>query len=287
MDLFLQLLVNGIVNGSHYALLGIGFGLIFGTTNIVHFAYGPVYTLAAYVAWAAATFLGLPVPLAALVGVAAAAAAGVLSYLGLYRPFVVRQAPTFVVLIASLGLFILLENAIAILFGTDKKVVEGYSAGIHFIGPAFFTDIHIYQLLGLVLIGGALALFLRLTSYGKAIQAMTDNAEMARVIGIDTVKVSVLVFALGSAISAVPAVLILLRDGALPNMGFIAVFVAFLAVVVGGVGSIKGAVLGGFLLGLVENVGMWQIPTEWQSTIAFVVLFLVLLVRPQGLFRGS
>src|SRR5690606_36090621 len=122
-----------------------------------------------------------------------------------------------------------------------------------------------------------LALFLRLTSYGRAIKAMTDNDEMARVIGIDTVKVSVLVFALGSAISAVPAVLILLRDGALPNMGFIAVFVAFLAVVVGGVGSIRGVVLGGFLLGLVENVGMWQIPTEWQSTIAFIVLFLVLL----------
>src|SRR3546814_19071952 len=78
-----------------------------------------------------------------------------------------------------------------------------------------------------------------------------------------------------------------MKDGAVPNMGFIAVFVAFLAVVVGGVGSLIGAVIGGFLLGLVENVGMWQIPTEWQSTIAFFVLFLVLLFRPQGLFQGS
>ena len=287
MDLFLQLLLNGIVNGSHYALLGIGFGLIFGTTNIVHFAYGPVYAAGAYAAWAAAAFLGLGILPAAAVGIAAAAGLGVASYFLLYRPFVVRGAPSFVVLIASLGLFILIENGLSILFGTDKKVIEGYSPGIHFVGPAFFTDIHLYQIASLVLLGGGIALFLRLTSYGKAIQAMTDNAEMARIIGIDTVKVSVLVFALGSAISAVPAVLILLRDGALPNMGFIAVFVAFLAVVVGGVGSIKGAVLGGFVLGLVENVGMWQLPTEWQSTIAFVVLFLVLLVRPRGLFAGT
>lgn len=287
MDLFLQLLLNGVVNGSHYALLGVGFGLIFGTTNIVHFAYGPVYAAGAYSAWAAAALLGFPLLLAGLTGVAAAAALGVASYLLLYRPFVRREAPTFVVLIASLGLFILLENLIAILFGTDKKVVEGYSAGIHFIGPTFYTDIHIYQVATLIILGLALAAFLRLTNYGKAIQAMTDNADMARVIGIDTNKVSILVFAIGSAISAVPAVLILLRDGALPNMGFIAVFVAFLAVVVGGVGSILGAVLGGFLLGMVENVGMWQIPTEWQSTIAFIVLFVVLLVRPQGLFKGT
>lgn len=287
MDLFLQLLVNGVVNGSQYALLGIGFGLIFGTTNIVHFAYGPVYATAAYGAWAAAVFLGFPVLLACGFGVAVAAAVGVLSYLLLYRPFVIRQAPTFVILIASLGLFILIENLIAIFFGTAKRVIPDVQYGIYFLGNAFFTEIQIYQVLAVAVIGIGLTLFLRLTSYGKAIQAMTDNAEMARIIGIDTTRVSILVFALGSAISAVPACLYLLTYGALPNMGFLAVFVAFLAVVVGGVGSIKGAIIGGFLLGLVENVGMWKLPTEWQSTIAFVVLFLVLLVRPRGLFRGT
>jgi len=123
MDLFLQLLVNGVVNGSHYALLGLGFGLIFGTTGIVHFAYGPVYTLAAYATWALVALLGLPLIAAAGGGILIAAGIGVASYLLLYKPFVDRQAPTFVVLIASLGLFIVLENTVGIAFGTDKKVV--------------------------------------------------------------------------------------------------------------------------------------------------------------------
>src|SRR3546814_10378697 len=118
MDLFLQLLVNGVVNGSHYALLGLGFGLIFGTTGIVHFAYGPVYTAAAYGTWALAALFGLPLPAAAAGGIAGAAVLGVASYLLLYKPFVDRQAPTFVVLIASLGLFIVLENLIGMIAGT-------------------------------------------------------------------------------------------------------------------------------------------------------------------------
>jgi len=276
MDLFLQLLVNGVVNGSHYALLGLGFGLIFGTTGIVHFAYGPVYTLAAYATWALVALLGLPLIAAAGGGILIAAGIGVASYLLLYKPFVDRQAPTFVVLIASLGLFIVLENTVGIAFGTDKKVVD-VSPDIFLLGPVVFTELQLWQIAALIVVG----------SYGKAVRAMTDNADMARVIGIDTGKVSMLVFALGSAIAAIPAILILMKDGGVPNMGFIAVFVAFLAVVVGGVGSLIGAVIGGFLLGLVENVGMWQIPTEWQSTIAFFVLFLVLLFRPQGLFKGT
>jgi branched-chain amino acid transport system permease protein len=118
------------------------------------------------------------------------------------------------------------------------------------------------------------------------VRAQTDNPEMATIIGIDTVRLSVLVFALGSAIAAVPACLILVKDGATAYMGFLAVFMGFVAVVVGGIGSLRGAVAGGYALGLVESLGLWKIPSEWQSTIAFVVLFMVLLFRPQGLFAG-
>jgi branched-chain amino acid transport system permease protein len=98
------------------------------------------------------------------------------------------------------------------------------------------------------------------------------------------VKVSRLVFAIGSALSSIPATLILLKDGATPSMGFFAVFIAFVAVIVGGVGSLRGAIAGGLALGMVESLGLWKIPTEWQSSIAFIVLFLVVLLRPQGLF---
>lgn len=284
MDLFLQLLVNGVINGSHYALLGIGFGLIFATTRIVHFAYGPIFTFAAYVGWYVAGSLGLPVWLGLLAAIAAGLALGLLSYVLIYRPLELNNAPVLVPLIASLGLYIVLENLVGIIFGTGVRVVEDLDTGIYFLGPVFFTSIHLWQVASLVVIGGALAAFLRLTRYGKAILAMTDDPDMARVIGIDTFRIALLVFAIGSAISAVPAVLILLKDGASTHMGFSAVFLAFVAVIVGGVGSLKGAAVGGFLLGLVQSLGLWQIPTEWQSSIAFVVLYLMIMLRPEGLF---
>lgn len=287
MDLFLQLLVNGVVNGSHYALLGLGFGLIFATTNIVHFAYGPIYAVSAYVAWAAATLLGLPIWLAIVAAVLGGALVGGTTYLGIYRPFEARGAPVFVVLIASLGLFIVIENLIGIVAGTDTKVVSGLQYEIFFVGDVFFTELQVYQVIALAVVGGLMWALLALTSYGKAIMAMTDNRDMARVIGIDTTRMSFLVFILGSAIAAIPASLILLKDGAAPDMGFNAVFVAFVAVIVGGVGSLAGAVAGGFLVGLLESVGMIAIGTQWQSTISFIVLFLVLVFRPTGLFRGT
>ena len=284
MDLLLQLFVNGIVNGSHYALLGVGFGLIFATTRIVHFAYGPVFTFAAYIGWLVAGAAGLPVWLGLVAAMLAAVALGLLSYLLVYRPLELRNAPPLVPLIASLGLYIVIENLVGILFGTGVRVVEDLDYGIFLIGPVFFTSIHIWQVASLVVIAGALIAFLRLTRYGKAILAMTDDPEMARIIGIDTLRVTLLVFAIGSAVSAVPAVLILLKDGASTHMGFAAVFMGFVAVIVGGVGSLKGAVAGGYLLGLVQSLGLWQIPTEWQGSIAFVVLYLMIMLRPEGLF---
>jgi len=273
------------VNGSHYALLGLGFGLVFGTTRITHFAFGPVYALSAYGCWFA-TALSAPLWLAAAAGIATGALAGVLSYLVVYRPFERDESPALVILIASLGLFIVLENAIGVVFGTDTKVVPAPPSGVLLWGPLVVTGAQLAQVAALAVIALALGLYLTRTRFGKAVLAMSDNPEMARIVGIDTLRVSIAAFALGSAIAAVPACLILVKDGATAHMGFIAVFMAFVAVVVGGIGSLRGAVAGGLALGLVESAGMAKIPTEWQNSIAFVVLFVVLLARPRGLFGG-
>lgn len=283
-SLLLQLLVNGLINGSHYALLGIGFGFIFAPTKITHFAYGPVYAIGAYATWAAATMLALPLALAIPLGIVVCALAGVASYLFLYRAFVERGSTPLVILIASLGLFIVLENLIGIVFGTDTKVVPDAPSNVILLGPIVFTSLQAAQVVCLGLVSAALYAFLAFTRYGKAVMAMTDNLEMARIVGIDTTRVSLVAFAIGSAISAVPAILILLKEGATPHMGFTAVFMGFVAMIIGGIGSLRGAVLGGLALGIIENAGMWKIPTEWQSVIAFVALFLVLVFKPTGLF---
>lgn len=286
MDLVLQLFLNGLVNGSHYALLGLSFGLIFGTTRITHFAYGPLYAVSAYACWWAAAKLGLPLAAAFAFGIGIGAAAGVLCYVLLYRPFERAGSPPLVILIASLGLLIFLENAIGVVFGTDTKVVDAPPAAVYLVGPAVVTSVQLMQVGALAAIALALWLFLARTRFGRAVLAQTDNPEMATIVGIDTPRMSLLVFALGSAIAAVPACLVLVKDGATAHMGFVAVFMGFVAVVVGGIGSLRGAVAAGYALGLVESLGLWKIPSEWQSTIAFVVLFLVLLFRPQGLFAG-
>lgn len=291
MDLLLILLINGIANGSQYALLGLGFGLIFSSTRIVHFAYGTVFTFAAYVTWACIARLEWPTMLAVAAGIAASALLGGAIYLLLYRPFERSGAPVFVPLVASLGLVIIMENLIGIFAGTDTKVAIGFDNQTYLYEVAgsflLFSDLQIMQVGALAVVSLLLWAFLGFTSYGQAIMAMNDDPQMARIIGINVVTVSVLVFVVGSAISAVPASIVLLKDGATTHMGFNAVFIGFVAVIVGGVGSLRGAALGGFLIGLVESIGMIKLSTEWQSTIAFVVLFLVLVFRPTGLFRGT
>ena len=195
MDLLAQLFVNGLINGSHYALLGAGFGLIFATTRIVHFAYGPIFTAAAYAAWFAANVLGLPIAAAMLFAALVAAALGTASYQYLYLPFELRQSSSHVALIASLGLFIVLENLIAIVFGTGGRVVDNYQYGIFLVGPVYFSSVQLGQVITMIVLTALLGAYLARTRHGKAILATTDNPEMARIIGIDTVKVSRLVFA--------------------------------------------------------------------------------------------
>jgi branched-chain amino acid transport system permease protein len=286
MDLFAQLLVNGLGNGSHYALLGLGFGLIFSTTRIVHFAYGPVFASGAFAAWIAGALFGAPLWLAVLCAPVAAAASGALVYWFAYRPFEQRGMSSHSTLILSLALTIVLESSLTLVFGPAIHAFPDFAPPIFIVGPVFFTGLQLGETISLVAVAVAVMLFLRHTRYGKGILALGDDRDMARIVGIDTDRVSLVVFMLGSAVSAVAAVFTFLNEGATPTMGFYPVFVAFVVAVLGGLGSIPGAVAGGYLVGLVESLGLWKIPTEWQNSIAFVLLFLVLLFRPQGLFIG-
>ena len=262
MDLLAQLVINGLVNGSHYALLGLAFALIFGTTRITHFAFGPVYALSAYGCWFAAAKLAAPLWLAVVAGIATGAVAGALTYLIVYRPFERKGSPPLVILIASLGLFILLENAIGVVFGTDTKVVPAPPSGVFLWGPLVITSAQIAQIVALVVIAAALGAYLTRTRFGKAVLAMADNPEMARVIGIDTRRLSVVAFALGSAIAAVPACLILVKDGATRAHGL---HRGLHGVRRGGGGRgrlARGAVAGGWRSASSKAPGCAKIPTR-------------------------
>jgi len=282
VDLFAQLLVNGVIAGSLYALVACSFGLILGTTGTFHFAHGVVYAAGAYSAYFAAG-RGLPLWAAAGVGIAGAALVGVFIELVVYRPLRRIAASPLVILIASLGTLIVLENAIAIGFSTDAKVLEGFPRRGIIVGGVGFTTLHVTMVGVSLVVFLALLAFLRWTQTGRAIRAVANSPEMAEIVGIDTGRVFLLVFAIGSAMAAPAAILIMLDRGATPDMGMEAILIAAIAVIVGGIGSVPGAALGALIIGLAQNLGVMKIPSEWQAAIAFGLLLVVVVLRPRGL----
>lgn len=285
MDLFLQLAATGLVVGSLYVLCALGWGLIYGTTLHFHVAHGAVFTLAAYYAYAAQKFLGLPLAIAVIGAIAAAALSGMLIDLLIYQPLERRGAIRTTLFIASLGLLTLIENVLAIIFTPDPLRMDvGWLADPVQLGPVFLTRLHLVSVATAILGFLALMAFLKYSLLGRAIRAVSSSPEMARTVGIDIKRVHLLTYAVGSAISAPAGILLAMDVGVEPYRGTTFVLLASVAVIMGGIGSIPGALLGALFLALLENLGVWKIPSEWQSSISFGVFLIFIVVRPRGLF---
>lgn len=283
MDLFLQLAATGIVVGSLYVLCALGWGLIYGTTLHFHVAHGAVFTLAAYYAYAAQKFLGWPLPAAVAGAIAAAALSGLLIDLLIYQPLERRGAIRTTLFIASLGLLTLIENLLAIIFTPDPLRMDvGRLADSVQFGPVFLTRLHLVSVATAILGFLALMAFLKYSLWGRAIRAVSSSPEMARTVGIDLKRVHLLTYAVGSAVSAPAGILVAMDVGVEPYRGTTFVLLASVAVIMGGIGSIPGALLGALFLALLENLGVWKIPSEWQSTISFGVFLLFIVLRPRG-----
>jgi branched-chain amino acid transport system permease protein len=285
LDLFLQLAATGLVVGSLYVLCAIGWGLIYGTTLHFHVAHGAVFTLAAYYAYAAQKFLHLPLALAVIAAIAAAALSGMLIDLLIYQPLERRGAIRTTLFIASLGLLTLIENVLAIIFTPDPLRLDvGWLAESVQLGPVFLTRLHLVSVATAILGFLALMVFLKYSLWGQAIRAVSSSPEMARTVGIDLKRVHLLTYAVGSAVTAPAGILLAMDVGAEPYRGTTFVLLASVAVIIGGIGSIPGAALGALFLALLENLGVWKIPSEWQSTISFGVFLIFIVVRPRGFF---
>lgn len=285
MDLFLQLAATGLVVGSLYVLCALGWGLIYGTTLHFHVAHGAVFTLAAYYAYAGQKLLGLPLGAAVAGAIALAALSGLLIDFFVYQPLERRGAIRTTLFIASLGLLTLIENLLAILFTPDPLRMEvGGLADAVQIGPVFLTRLHLVSVAVAALGFLALMAFLRYSLWGRAIRAVSSSPEMARTVGIDLRRVHLLTYAVGSAISAPAGILVAMDVGVEPYRGTTFVLLASVAVIMGGIGSIPGALLGALVLALLENLGVWKIPSEWQSSISFGVFLFFIVVRPRGFF---
>lgn len=286
--MMLQLATNGIMAGCTYALIALGFTIIYGTVRFFHFAHGAVVAVAAYAAWACMAYLGLPFALAAIIAVVAAGGLGVLMDRFVYRPLRQRKSPSLILLLASFGMFLLVQNALQLAFGSGIKMLrDGDVSEGHRLFGAVITSTQLWIVASSVILAGAAVLFLRRTDFGKAVRAVADDQVAASLVGINSERTISLAFFLGSALAGVAGVLVALESNVYPAMGLNAAIKGIIAALIGGMGSIPGALLGGLLIGLAENVGVWGISSGWKDAISFAVLVVFLLLRPGGVFRTN
>lgn len=281
----MQILLNGLIVGSAYALIGIGFSLLFSTVRYFNLAYGMLSVIAVYVVWSLMKW-GLNFPVATLLGGLFAVVLGVLMYLGLFKVMTKRNCSSLVILVASFGLLTVLQNVTALIWGNTTKsislsnqILKGYD----FFG-LIITANQLMIAATVVVLMILLELFLQKTKYGMAIRAIGDNQELTKVLGLKTEQIILLVFAVTSFIGAVSASLIALEIGLRPTHGVLLVLKAVIAAIIGGLGSVRGALLGGLMLGVAENFGIYFFGGQWQDTVAFALLAIFLLFRPEGMF---
>lgn len=297
MEFFLQQLVNGLTLGSVYALIALGYSMVYGILKLLNFAHGDVYMVGAFAGYAVLIGLGGPadprVPVVLLIvlmflaGMIVSGVLGVVIERFAYRPL--RNAPRIAPLISAVGVSFFLQNAALLILGArfrsygTAKMVDP-ATGVHW-GPLRISIIRIGVITSAVVLMFLLHLLVQRTRLGKAMRATAFDREAAAMMGIDVDRVIVATFWIGSVLAGAAGVMVgLVFSRVFHFMGFIAGLKGFTAAVIGGIGSIPGAMLGGLLIGLAEAFSAGYISSTFQNLIVFALLIVFLLIRPRGLF---
>lgn len=289
MDIIPQLIINSVIAGSIYALVALGFNLIYGTTRFFNLTHGVVAAVGGYAVFTCFKLWGLPLSVSIILGIITAALVGWLSEVSLFRKLRARKASGTVLLVASLGLFTALQAVIAIIFSSQFQTLSTNVSStrvFHVLGGVI-TDVQVYILTAAVFIMVLLGVLIKKTRFGKAVRAVSDDEEVARIVGIQSNRIIGWVFVIGSAIAGVAGIAVGFDTGIEPTMGMNLLLKGVVASIIGGIGSVYGGVLGAFLLAFVENFGIWKISGEWKDAIAFALLIVFLLVRPQGIIKKA
>ncbi|MBU0619613.1 MAG: branched-chain amino acid ABC transporter permease [Patescibacteria group bacterium] len=282
--MFNQLFINSLIAGAIYALVASGFSLIYFTCKFIHFAHGVVITLGAYFLYFSFAMLGLNFWFSVVLAIIFASVFGLLMNAIIYKQFRKKKTSSVILLTASIALLILIESIILLLFGADVKTI-GFikiAKGVEFFG-AIITPLQIFIIAVSLILFFLLFLLMKKTKIGKAMRAVSDNKEVAEIIGISSEKIYNKSFIIGAALAGIAGVLVGLEQNLEPMMGTNLMIKGFVGTVIGGIGNVPGAILGSFLLGFAENFGIWFLPSGFKDAIAFVILFIFLLFRPYGI----
>lgn len=281
-----QLIANAVFSACIYALVGLGFLLIYKCERFFNFAHGAIVTLGAYMCLVFIAYVKVPLILAVACGVLVATAVGCLIEATVFRPLREVGATPLGFLLASLGVYIILQNVLALLFGNETQTLlpDVSLSGIPVLG-ARVTAVQLATLgvaaIALILVGA----FLNYAKTGKMMRAVSSEPELARAVGIDVHFVMLSATAIGSTLAAIGGVLVALDVNMVPSMGMRILLMSIVAVVIGGIGrplNVLGVVAGAAFVALLESLGVWKLPTQWQDVIIFGCLILFLLLRPYG-----
>ena len=282
---FLSYLISGISLGSVYAIIALGYTMVYGIAKMLNFAHGDVIMVGAYISFCTTSYLGLSPLVSVLLAIVVCTVLGIVIERLAYKPL--RQAPALAVLITAIGVSYFLQNAALLIWGSSSKtfssVVGDWSIKL-FNDQLTITGVTIVTVLACVVIMVALTLFTTKTKLGTAMRAVSEDKGAAQLMGISVNSTISLTFAIGSGLAAIAGVLLCSAYPMLmPTTGSMPGIKAFTAAVFGGIGSIPGAMIGGILLGIIEIFAKAYISTQLSDAVVFAVLIVVLLVKPDGL----
>ena len=279
---FLSYMISGISLGSVYAIIALGYTMVYGIAKMLNFAHGDVIMVGGYVSLLSVTALGLPWWAGVLLAMLACTVLGVVIEGLAYKPL--RAAPSLAVLITAIGVSYFLQNAALLLWGSTPMSYTPIVSGSLSLGGLRISYISLVTIAMCVVIMAGLTLFTGKTRMGKAMRACSEDKGAAQLMGINVNRTISLTFAIGSALAAIAGVLLCsFNTSLMPTTGSMPGIKAFTAAVFGGIGSIPGALLGGILLGIIESLAKAYISTQLANSIMFAVLIITLLVRPAGL----
>jgi neutral amino acid transport system permease protein len=283
----LQLIVNGIVLGSIIALAAIGLTMVYGVLNFANFSHADFMAFGAYIAFVLNVALGLNIILSFFIAIAIAGALGVLLDFLIWKPMRRKNADLVSLVIISIGLSLIVRNAIIFIWGGSTQNFDlPVRRGIEMLGVTITHN----QLIGLgtaILFMVLVHFFLKNTKLGKAMRAISDDINLARISGIDSDKVIMWMWFIGIGLAGVAGILYGLETTIRPNMGWFLILPMFAAVILGGIGNPYGAMVGGMIIGLSQELSMLILPSEYKMGVGLGIMILVLLFKPRGLFGGT
>ncbi|HZV69328.1 MAG TPA: branched-chain amino acid ABC transporter permease [Saprospiraceae bacterium] len=282
-----QLIINIIISFSLLLMIGCSFSIIYFPTKLFNIAHGVIITIGPYIVYVFVHKLSFPLPISMALSIATSIILGILCESLIYRQMRKRNTPALSYLIASIGLYVVLQNCVSLFFGDDTKIINTaeITIGNQILG-AYITTIQIITITASITLFILLNLFLQFTTTGKSIRAVANNPDLCNIYGISSNKVILIAFGIGSALAATAGIFSAMDTNMTPTFGFNLLLYGVVAMIIGGVGSTRGLLAGSFLVATAQHLAAYYIDTKWMDAITYIILILFLIWKPLG-FSGN